>query len=164
MWMSSENRHIWVAIMGMVLVGGISAILAVTALRPPTPAPIGNVALDQTPTSSLTTTATAMPTVTAQSTPTPRPTRTVRPTPTLPTSGPADVHGSIRSINVTAGTFGYRITTGARTTIITTTQTQFTGAATSLSGLQVGWLAEVVGTYQPNGTVLATLVNSSLNT
>jgi hypothetical protein len=48
--------------------------------------------------------------------------------------------------------------------IVTTPQTQFTGAATSLSGLQVGWVARVVGTFQPNGTVLATLVNSSLDT
>jgi serine/threonine-protein kinase len=80
---------------------------------------------------------------------------------TQPPGGALDLHGTILSVNTTAGTFSYRLSSGATNTVVTNAKTRFTGSAHRLSHLRPGWRADVTGQYLSDGTFLATQVNSN---
>ena len=97
-------------------------------------------------------------TTTQRPTVTPRPTRTARPTVTP--GGVVTMFCTITSVNTSAGTFSCRNSSGVTTTVATNGQSQFTGAATSFSGLRAGLRARNTGVYQTDGSFLATHVST----
>jgi hypothetical protein len=96
-----------------------------------------------------------------RATPRPRSTRTPSPTATPGVGQSITMFGRVGTVNLTAKTFTViSISNGVTTTIVVTGQTVFQGAATSLSGLYPGWVVNVHGIYQADGTIAASDVNS----
>src|SRR5262249_33783773 len=98
------------------------------------------------------------PTTSQEATATPRAKPTARPT--ITPGGVVTVLCTITSINTSAGTFSCRNSSGVITTIVTFEQSQFTGFATSFSGLRTGLRARNTGKYQTDGSFLATRVST----
>lgn len=97
----------------------------------------------------------ASPTKTPTRTPGPRPTNTPR------TGGQLiNLHGTVQSVNTAANTFTIKQTDGTITTVVVNANTTYQGTASSLSSLRAGWLVEVTGIYQTNGTFAASDVNA----
>jgi hypothetical protein len=166
------------AIIGVILVAAISATLAVLPslhLAVPGGSPSGATGQSQrtadaqanvgseanataTATATVTALAHAMPTATQvpQVPPTATPTR-VPPTPTpLPVAGqPLTVRGTVTSVTPSSNTFAVHVSNGGGNyTCTVTSSTLWSGAASSISTLQVGM--QVVasgGTYQGGGVV-----------
>ncbi len=120
---------------------------------------LGVAEIDTTPTHTTPTTGGQL---TATPAPARSPTAAASPTPesTSPAGGILNLEGTILSVNSGAGTFSYRLSSGASITVVTNTQTQFTGSTHKFSGLRPGWTATITGHYQANGTFLATQVVS----
>jgi serine/threonine-protein kinase len=115
------------------------------------------------PVASRTPSACPTPSPTPTATPTPPRTSTVTPTPSTmpsPTGGVVDLRGSIRSVDVGTNSFVFQEWSGTTYTVYVDAHTQFAGQATQLSDLQPGWRAEVQGSFQSDGSLLATLVNT----
>lgn len=145
------------AIAGVVVIGGISAAVAVWPMLPhgfalANPSrPQANVSPSATPTTVPTPTQRPLPTRT------PAPTRT--PIPSL--------HGTVLSKNPAANSFVLQLDTGAtKTVIVNPSTTIFQGSASSLSTLGTGptWHVDVRGAYQADGTFLASRVDSCSGT
>jgi hypothetical protein len=70
------------------------------------------------------------------------------------------LHGTVSSTNPDASRFTVRQNNGSTTTVVVTSKTQFHGDARSLRGLQTGWLVDVTGILQANGTFTASIVDA----
>jgi hypothetical protein len=158
-----------------MLLGGAGALAgALSAPRPPSTslalapsdAPTATTADTGTgnPTAAVTATATLFggaptPTVT-QVAPTATPTR-VPPTATpIPVPGQSlTVRGAVTSVSPSTNTFVVHVFNGGGTyTCTVTSSTQWSGAATSISTLQVGMRVDASGTYQGGGRVTTSSV------
>ena len=113
-------------------------------------------------------TATPVPVIQATDTPSQQPTTVPVPTTTkaVATATPSqqngqtvDLHGTIGTVDSGNHSFQYHILGGSTITVVTNGSTQYNGV-TSFSGIRAGQSAEVVGHYDSNGTLLATLVNA----
>jgi Domain of unknown function (DUF5666) len=102
------------------------------------------------------------PGVTPTSGKTPTATPKPRPPTATPTTGSGQVttlNGTVTSVNTAANQFTVR-SGGVTKTVTVTSQTTFTGACTSLSGMNTGWQVRAQGTYQADGSFAASSVNS----
>jgi hypothetical protein len=161
--------------MGACLIGGTSAVFAVRTTpgrQVSTLATTDQIANGSSPTSANgTATATsaqptstprgsASPTATAAAIPTdtPRP-----PTPTPAVGQTVHLGGFIRGINTGASTFDLH-RNGVTTTIDVDSSTSYSGSATSFSGLQVDWFAQVTCVIQVDRSCLASQVTTNANT
>lgn len=144
------------AILGAVLFGTAGAVVAAVPFGGPpssssSSAPQGQAGL------AAVDDATATPDSSA--TPTKTPTKTPRLT-NPPGTGGVTLHGTVQSVNTAANTFTIKQTNGTITPVVVNAHTTYQGAASSLSSLQAGWLVEVTGIYQTNGTFAASGVNA----
>ena len=99
---------------------------------------------------------TLLPTLTPSASPSIAPSPPPSPT---PLNGQVDLHGGVFSVNQSGSSFVLQHS-GVMTTIIVSQTTQWSGTATSLAQLQVGWHAEVIGQASA-GVVTATSVNAN---
>ncbi|HEX6544359.1 MAG TPA: DUF5666 domain-containing protein [Ktedonobacterales bacterium] len=161
------RSKIGIAVLGIVILGGVGAYLGASSAWHPSAGP-RNGGIANTGTGAGTATA-AGPNSAATSSPTDGSgTQTGNPSPTNIPGGPqptnppvgtgqtVDLHGTIGTINTDANTFMLN----GSTKVIVNGQTSFQGSATSFQGLRSGWSAEVKGQWQGDGTFLAFLVNS----
>jgi hypothetical protein len=163
------QSKIALAIIGTLVFGGGAALLASASFGPTTQAQTNtnisaNANTTATPGTTIpgtTPTTTSAPSATPTATPTPRP-----PTPTsTPAPGigqPTTLTGTVTSVNNAGNLFKVR-SGGVTKTVTVTSQTTFTGACTSLSGMQTQWKVTVQGAYQDDGTFAATAVNSRVD-
>ncbi|HZC05643.1 MAG TPA: DUF5666 domain-containing protein [Ktedonobacterales bacterium] len=154
------------ASIGMVLVGGACAALAI--LMSPLPSSVALAGAGQTSavTSAVTTRVATTGAATRVPIPT-TPTATVTTKPRATTvSAPGgqlvDLHGAVSSVDTSANTFIVS-SNGSSVTVVVTASTTFQGDAHSLSGLSAGWLVEVKGSTQANGSFLAVSVDANSN-
>lgn len=157
------------AILGALLIGGVSATLAFGTV-PRRPAPAANVSAN-TGGASATTSTTASVSATASTSASATPTDTSTPIATTganpsatPGSQTITLHGTITAINAAATSFTLQPQSGAADTIVTDGNTTYLGNATQFTNLRVKWTATVTAIAQPDGTSLATVVNASNNT
>jgi hypothetical protein len=158
------------AVWGMVLVGGLSAVLmvlsaggtgptALTTARTSSASPTARPSATATPSSQPTT---SPPSATVTPTPTATPVATspvATPTPSPTPPGQVNLSGTIGSIDQANNTFVLQRFTG-NITITVTPSTQYTGTAANFGQLQPGWHANVIG-QQSGGTVVATTVDAN---
>ncbi|MGE5334292.1 MAG: hypothetical protein ACM3N4_06290 [Nitrososphaerota archaeon] len=165
-WVRLFRSRIGVAIVGAVLVGGIGAVFGAGTVWRPATLPVGGIVQGNT-----SNTATTSATATTQATVTPTPTETPEAAPTtVPTAAPtatrtivgSTLRGSVVSVNVAAKTLTIR-SNGVQYTILVDDTTQYTGAATQLSGIHTGWEASAAITAQENGGYLASLINTAID-
>jgi hypothetical protein len=166
------RSRVTLAVIGIVLIGGAGgvagalsaprALSSLASLQGNQPTATSS---DSSSTATATATATkATPTVT-QVAPTARPTR-VPPTPTpIPVPGQLlTVRGDVTSVNPSANTFVVHVSNGGGTyTCTVTLSTQWSGAASSISTLQVGMQVHASGIYQGGGGVTASSVDAQIN-
>jgi hypothetical protein len=156
------RNRIAFAIIGAVLIGSVSGIMAGMANIPrhanttiaqtvtDTPAPIATATTqDDTPT--------AIPT---RRSATPRPTATASATPAPGQS--ADLHAHIGVVDSAGQSFSFTPFNGSAITVKVTSGTQYQNVA-GFSSLRSSMRAEVKGVYQTSSTLVATLVNVSVN-
>lgn len=133
------SNRIVIAVVGALLVGGFGAFFAVKGL------PVHTVATQAGTTPGNGTAGTSTP---------------AAPTATPPAAtGTITIVGTVVSIEPLNGQFAVLEETGATQNVIVTSQTQFTGAATSISDLQTGTQVSVTGTQRSDGTLRATTVD-----
>ena len=156
------RSRVMVAVIGLVLFGGISA--ATAFLMSFHPAQVALVGAGQSGAATPSGTARAA-TPTATTAPARPATATAQPNP--PSAPPSsdggqlvDLQGSVNSVNTSASTFVVN-SNGAIVTVVVTASTTFQGDAHSLSALRQGWKVQVKGTPQAGGTFLATLVDTN---
>jgi hypothetical protein len=166
------RSRVTLAVIGIVLLGGAGGLAGVLS-APRAPASLaslqGNQPTATSSDSSSTATATATkatPTV-PQVAPTATPTR-VPPTPTpIPVPGqPLTVRGDVTSVTPSANTFVVHVFNGGGTyTCTVTSSTQWSGAASSISTLQVGMRVDASGIYQGGTTngVAASRVDAQID-
>lgn len=153
------------AVCGVILVGGLGGILGASSVaRPSVQANNGGITNTNTGTATDTTgSATQGPGGSAL------PTDTVT-VPTNTTGGGGgvigtgqtiDLHGAIGTIDTAENTFILKVG-GTSVTVEVSGQTSFQGASTSFQGLRTGWVAEVKGRAQSDGTFQAFVVNSDI--
>jgi serine/threonine protein kinase len=94
--------------------------------------------------------ATPMPSATSGATP------TATPTP----SGIVTLSGTVSSVDFATSNFGCQISSGPNVTVVTTSQTQFSGRASQVSDLHQGERVTITGSYESDGTFLATQVQA----
>lgn len=168
--MSFIRSRIGLALIGLLLVGGIGAAVAVmTTPQPLRAALVGAGQVNGKSTAGSAPTATSAASgantsdgaaATAPSAPTAPPPPPQATNPPASASGQViDVKGAVTSVSASAGTFTMT-TNGSSLTVVVTVSTQFSGDAKSLSALHVGGQAEVHGVMQANGSLLATEVNA----
>ncbi len=140
------KSRVGLAIAGVVVIGGISAVVAIRPMLPRGFA-LANPSRSQ---------ANVSPSATPTTVPTPRPTLTPAPTRTpIPTlEGTVGTKGS--------NSFVLQLDGGATKTVIVNGSTvyRYNGSPSTFSALTQGWQAEVRGAYQTDGTFLASRVNS----
>lgn len=162
--MTFFRSRVLVALIGLLLFGGVSAIAAFLMTSHPAQVALINAGAASATTPSVTTgaaatTATTGSTRPASATATPQPNVTSAP----PSSGGGqlvDLQGSVSSVNTSAGQFVVNATNGASVTVVVTSSTTYQGDARSLSSLRVGWTIQVKGTARADGTFLATNVQA----
>ena len=168
--MSFFRSRIFLALIGLLVIGGGSAVVAVLTTPQSLRAAIvgagqangaaagGASAATATAAAGGATSASA-----ATATTPPAPTATTPPAPPAnpPSSGAQiiDVKGTVATVTVSAGTFTMTTSSGTLTVVVTGS-TQFSGDAKSLSALRSGAPAEVHGVVQANGSLQATEVNA----
>lgn len=138
--------RVGIAIVGAIIIGGLAASVgAVTAWLPEQLA-TGSVAQATATSAAEATDTTAItPSATApQPSPTTVPTAAPTATPTLLGS---TIRGTVVSVNVSGNSL-VMSRNGTHYTILVDQETQISGAATSLSGIQVGWRVSVTFTSQ----------------
>ncbi len=155
------------AILGALLIGGVSATLAFGTV-PRRPAPAANVSANTggasaTTSASVSATASTSASVAPTDTSTPIATTGASPSAT-PGSQTITLRGTITAINATTTSFTLQPRSGAADTIVTDGNTTYLGNAAQFSDLTVKWTATVTAIAQPDGTYLATVVNASNNT
>jgi hypothetical protein len=142
------RSRVTLAIIGIVLLGGAGGLAGVLSV-PRAPASLASLQGNQ-PTAPATT----------RATPVSRP----RATPGGCSSGQpgqsATLIGSIAGSNAPAQTFDLRRTASGTCTIRVTMVTTYSGGRASFAALQPGDSTEVQGTWQADGSVLATEVNA----
>jgi uncharacterized protein DUF5666 len=155
------RSKVGLAVCGVILVGGLGGILGASSVaRPSVQSNNGGITNTNTGTATDTTgSATQGPGGSAS------PTDTVT-VPTNTTGGGVigtgqtiDLHGAIGTIDTAANTFILKVG-GTPVTVDVSGQTSFQGASTSFQGLRTGWVAEVKGRAQSDGTFQAFVVNS----
>lgn len=133
------SNRIVIAVVGALLVGGFGAFFAVSGL----PHHAGIAQAGSAPGNG--TASTAAPTA---------------PTATPPAAtGTITIVGTVISIEPLNGQFAVLEETGATQNVTVTSQTQFTGNATSISDLQTGAQVSITGTQRNDGTLRATTVD-----
>lgn len=141
------RSRVMVTLIGLIIVGGISAWLTVALSSQPTQTALVGVSGTTTPGAGARV-ATATATATARAaTPTPRPAATQG-------SQYASLRGVVANPNASAGTFVVN-RNGSPVTVTVTSTTTFHGVATSMSTLTAGLRVTVQGTSQGNGSFLA---------
>lgn len=159
--MTFFRSRIMLALIGLILIGGVSAAVAVATAPQSFRSALATTGQTKaTPTATLAATATATRVVAPPVQPTAIPPASPTATPAASTSQLVDLHGTVASISASAGTFAMSVN-GSSMTVETNGATQFTGDAKSLSALRTGWKVEVKGTTQANGPFIATLVNAN---
>lgn len=173
------QSKIALAIIGMILFGGGAALIASASFSGAANHASGNQSQNTTnisnngnptnaPGASTPTTADATPSETPKpgksptATPTPRPPRPT-PTPTPGIGQATSLSGTVSYVNTASHLFKVRTSSGGTITtrtVTVTSQTTFTGACTSLSGMQTQWKVTIQGAYQADGTFAATAVTS----
>lgn len=169
--MNVLRSRVGLAVIGLLLVGGVSAAIAILTTPHPLPASLNAVAQRATATHAVgvtsaaaTATAAAQPAATdttgavATTPPTPRP--TPLPTATFFPGQSVGVVGQVESVNASASSF-VLATRGSQLTITVNGSTSWSGTAKKVSDIFPGWVAEVHGTVQPDGSILATEVNAN---
>ncbi len=166
--MTFIRSRIMLALIGLVMIGVISAAVAVmTTPQPSRAALVGSGRTNSDGAGSASATATAATggggsTTTAGTSANTSPAATTPPGPppnnTTASGGQLiDLHGTVASVNVSGGTF--TLTDGTLVTV--TSATAFTGDARSLSALRAGWLVEAKGTRQASGSFSAVSVDAN---
>ncbi|HKW23011.1 MAG TPA: DUF5666 domain-containing protein [Ktedonobacterales bacterium] len=161
------RSKVGIAVLGILLIGGVGAYIGAASVWHPGGLPGGYFANNDptAPATSVAGSVTSSPSAggnTGTPSPTDIPTNAPTVAPTTPPIGAGqtiDLHGSIGDIKTAANSFILSVN-GAQRTVVVNGQTSFQGASSSLQGLQKGWLAEVKGRAQSDGTFLAFLVNS----
>lgn len=165
-WIRLFRSRIGVAIVGAILVGGIGAVFGAGTVWHPATLPVGGIVQGNT-----TNTASTSATATTQATVAPTPTETPEATPTtVPTVAPTAtrtivgsvLRGQVLSVNVGANSLTIR-SNGVQYTILVDDKTQYSGAATQLSGIQSGWEASATITAQENDGYLASLIHTAID-
>lgn len=137
------RSRVGVAIVGAILVGGIAALFGAGTVWHPASLPIGGIAQNN---GTASTQGTPAPTLTA----TPVATPTIRPTAT-PTTARTIVGSTLqgKAIRVTPGANSLVISSnGVRYTILVDQTTTYSGAATRLTDIQLGWHVSATITAQ----------------
>jgi Domain of unknown function (DUF5666) len=154
------SSRVALAIIGAIVVGGISAAVAA---RPAvhSDAALADTGRSQTSRSSLTL---ATPRATAShkqsAAPHARPTATPRPGPPAPTATPLpSLQGTVTSTSPFTSSFVLGLDGAPPMTVDVNSNTVFRGAASSLSTLASGMQADVRGVHQSDGTFLASWVD-----
>jgi hypothetical protein len=159
-----------IAIIGTVIFGGVAGLIAAgpfssnsnhtSAYQAQSNTnPSGNGNNGTTPGASTpgsTPSAGATPGTTPTATPTKSP---PTPTPTPGVGQATTLSGTVTSVSVGSNLFKVR-SGGVTKTVTVTSQTNFTGLCTNLSGMQTSWRATIHGSYQSDGTFAATSVFS----
>ena len=162
------------ALIGTVLIGGTSAVLAARTVNEPSVIQTSN----SVTTNSNSTTSSQLPSATSSSA---KATATSSPTAvgisTVPVSKPTFPPTATPAVGQTVTLFGTVTSVGSNTFVLTRLGATHTidvnggtiwnpgqGGATSLSTLQTGMHAQVTGTVQANGSCLASQVSSSIDT
>jgi hypothetical protein len=153
------------AIIGTVLIGGGAAFIAAASFSATPSQTAANQSQNYVniPASGddTATPATATSATTPGKSPTATPTRRPpTPTPTTGGSQATNLRGTVTSVDTANNQFTVMTSSGARTVTVTP-QTSFTGACTSLSGMQTQWKVVAQGVYKADGTFAATSVYSS---
>ncbi|HET9111062.1 MAG TPA: DUF5666 domain-containing protein [Ktedonobacterales bacterium] len=166
--MTFIRSRLALTLIGLVIIGGFSAALA--AMTAPHPFQTALIGAGQT-SSAIHSTATATYTAAASApggastgapaapTNPPQPAPTARATTPPATGQYVDLHTVVASVNTSAGAFSVTVN-GSSMTVIVTGSTIFDGDVRSLSGLRAGQKAEVKGTIQADGSLLASDVNA----
>lgn len=166
--MNVLRSRVALAVIGLLLVGGVSAAIAMLTTPHPLPATLNAVSQRATATGAAGAATTATPPSQPAATDT---TGSVATTPTTPRPTPlptatffpgqnVDVSGQVESVNTIANTF-VLATRGSQFTITVNGSTAWSGSAHQVSDIKSGWVAEVHGTVQPGGSLLATEVNAN---
>lgn len=165
--MSFIRNRVALALIGLLLIGGISAAVAVlTTPQPLRAALVGAGQANAKPTATSAATATTAPSGGGTTTSSEATAATTLPTATTPPSNPPAANGqvigatgTITSVDVNGGTFTMTVN-GSAVKVVVNGSTQYSGDAKSLSQLKPGLPAEVHGIVQANGSLLATEVNA----
>lgn len=154
------RSRIALAIIGMLLIGGISAAGAVLTTPGAWPATHTSASAQRGATGA---NAPTQPPAPPAGTATPTEVDLATPVATRTPSGQVSVHGGVigNTINVTAQTFAITQRTGNPLTIVVDGSTQFQGVAQSFSGLRGGLLAGITGKFLTNGEFLAAVIDTS---
>jgi hypothetical protein len=164
------RRRVVVAVLGALLVGGVSGLYAGAQLVPPTisvgQGASANAAGSKSPGVTTTTTSGGTPTTTSapKATSAPPAPTIPRPTPTVPVPGTsARLSGSISS-TPNGNTFTLR-SGGLTFTIVVNSNATVTlaGVQSSVSALQQGMVARVQGIWSTSTTLAASSVSASLD-
>lgn len=161
------RSRVGIAVCGVILVGGLGGFLGASSVpRPSVRANNGGIINTNTNTGTATDTtgsATQGPGGSASPTnATTLPTNTTGGGGVIGTGQTIDLHGSIATIDTAANTFILTVN-GTAVTVVVSGQTSFQGASTTFQGLRTGWLAEVKGRAQSDGTFQAFVVNSNIS-
>lgn len=175
--MSFIRNRVALALIGLLLIGGISAAVAVlTTPQPLRAALVGAGQANAKPTATSaamattassaggTTTTDAGGTTTSGSSGTTAgaaPTATTSPAqPPASTLASGDISGQIASVSSSEGYFIMTLVNGSSVKVVVTKTTTYQGSAQNLASLRAGWKVEVQGTAQADGSFLARDVNS----
>jgi hypothetical protein len=151
------RSRVGVALIGLVIMGGAGAAVAVAT----SPQPYRAALVASNGQTRGGHTAVSLPTATATTRVIPAtPTRTAVPRPTATSLAPPTgqtIRGSVLSTDPATGTFVVS-SNSSQVKVSVTNATIFQGDAASLSGLAKGWRVHVTGTTLASGTFLATSV------
>lgn len=159
--MAFFRSRVKMALIGLIVVGAVSAALAVSMSAQPAQLAVSGVGQKDNATITV---GMGTPSATAASGQTTAPTATTKPTATSKPSPPSgqlvDLHGVVSSVDTNAGVFYVRRNDSTVTVIVTNTTT-YQGAAHSLSDLTPGMLVKVKSSPQADGSYSAVDVNAN---
>ena len=157
------RSRVTLAVIGIVLFGGAGGVAGVLSMSHAPASLASSLANQPTATSSGSSALVPAPATTratTRATPVSRPTATPGGCSSGQPGQPATLTGSIAGINAPAQMFVVRRTTSGACTVRVTMVTTYPGTRTSFAALQPGDSAEVQGTWQADGSVLAAEVNA----
>lgn len=160
------RSRVGVAIIGAILIGGIAAAIGASTLTLRSPVLDGAFANSgSSATATAESTETPGATATAEATATPQPTATATPR-IVPTPTPLSVGSTLRgSVFGAPGADRFTVSrNGVHYTILVDETTQFTGAATQLSGLRSGYhvtvtISAVYGSKSYQASAVASVID-----
>jgi hypothetical protein len=163
------RSRVGVALIGAIIVGCIAAIIGVGTLTlrsSPLDGAFANTNSGSSATATAESAETPGATATAEATATPQPTATATPR-IVPTSTPLSVGSTLRgSVSGTPGADRFTVSrNGVHYTILVDGNTQFTGAATQLSGLRSGYhvtvtISAVYGSKSYQASAVASVIDN----